>query len=213
MLKPRASSPPFFGGTQHPLALPNAHQSDRTPEPSARYDPTHWETCSLARQETTRSAASKRRRRHLQEQLEHAHALRYEELLAAQLEALRRTTNIRRALREEENNAIALCSPRRPSSTASNSKQPQPQQQQPAPASRTLDSASVHSIATVRLDSNKLVLKHESTRLALSSPKVRAAHTHPAATSRHSLAMPVHTHVHPHVPNTMDLMHHWQPCF
>ena len=152
-------------------ALPNDHRSDRTPEPPARYDTTHWETGSIASQETAR-AASKRRRRHLQEQLELS--LRYEELLAAQLEAFRRTTALRRALREEENNgtiALSSDSPRRPSTAAAtNSNQPRPQQQQPAPlpASRTLDSASVHS--NIRPDSNTPGLKHnESTSTKLTT--------------------------------------------
>ena len=152
-------------------ALPNDHRSDRTTQPPARYDTTHWETGSLARQETAR-AASKRRRRHLQEQLELS--LRYEELLAAQLEAFRRTTALRRALQEEENNdtiALSSDSPRRPSTAAAtNSNQPRPQQQQPAPllASRTLDSASVHS--NIRPDSNTPGLKHnESTSTKLTT--------------------------------------------
>ena len=93
---------------------PTLTRSDRTPRPPARYHTTHWETGSLARQETARAAS--KRRRHLQEQLELS--LRYEELLAAQLEAFRRTTALRRALREEENNgtiALSSDSPRRPS--------------------------------------------------------------------------------------------------
>ena len=123
--KPLSSTSPFFPDFTM-SEEPDVRRSTRTPRPSTRYDPTNWETGSLASRTTTSSATSKRRRRHLQEQLEHA--LRHEELLAAQLEAHRRTTAIRRALREEENNAIALssCSPRQPSSTASNSKQPQP---------------------------------------------------------------------------------------
>ena len=117
---------------------PDVRRSTRTPRPSTRYDPTHWETGSLASQEMTKSAASIRRRRHLREKLESS--LReeqlianQEQLIAARLEAHRKSDAIRRALREEENNAIALssCSPRQPSSTASNSKQPQPRQPQP----------------------------------------------------------------------------------
>ena len=149
---------------------PDVRRSTRAPRPSTRYDPTHWETGSLASQETTKSAASIRRRRHLREELESS--LReeqlianQEQLIAARLEAHRRTTAIRRALREEENNAS--CSPRRPSTAATNlNHQPRPQQQQPAPlpASRTLDSASVHS--NIRPDSDTPVLKHnESSKL------------------------------------------------
>ena len=151
-------------------ALPNARRSDLAPQPSTGYDPTHWQTGLLASTFTTSSATSKRRRRHLQEQLEHA--LRHEELLAAQLEAHRRTTAIRRALREEENNAS--CSPRRPSTAATNlSHQPRPQQQQPAPlpASRTLDSASVHS--NILPDSDTPVLEHnESTSTKLTTQQM-----------------------------------------
>ena len=155
-------------------ALPNARRSDLAPQPSTGYDPTHWQTGLLASNFTTSSATSKRRRRHLREELESS--LREEQLIAdqqqlitARLEAHRRSDAIRRALREEENNAIALssCSPRQPSSTASNSKQPQPRQQQPASASRTLDSASVHS--NILPDSDTPVLKHNestSTKLA-----------------------------------------------
>ena len=152
-------------------ALPNARRSDLAPQPSTGYDPTHWQTGLLARNFTTRSAASIRRLRHLREELESS--LREEQLIVdqkqlitAQLEAHRRSDAIRRALREEENNAIALssCSPRQPSSTASNSKQPQPRQQQPASASRTLDSASVHS--NILPDSDTPVLKHNESPLS-----------------------------------------------
>ena len=140
-------------------ALPNAHRSDRIPQPPARYDTTHWETGSLARQEMARAAA-KRRRRQLREDLESSR--RKEQLIAAQLAAHRESDAIRRALREEENNAS--CSPRRPSSTASNSKQPQPQRQQPAPlpVSRTLDSASVHSNIRPDSDTPVLIVRHTS---------------------------------------------------
>ena len=94
---------------------PDVRRSTRAPRPSTRYDPTHWETGSLASQETTKSAASIRRRRHLREELESS--LRHEQLLAAQeqllaaqeqliatqLEAHRKSGAIRRALRHEEN--------------------------------------------------------------------------------------------------------------
>ena len=87
---------------------PNIRRSTRAPRPSTRYDPTHWEIGSLASQETTRSAASIRRRRHLREELESS--LRHEQLIAAQvqlitarLEAHRKSDAIRRALRHEEN--------------------------------------------------------------------------------------------------------------
>ena len=149
-------------------ALPNAHWNDRTPQPPARYDTTHWETGSLARQETAR-AASIRRRRQLREDLESSR--RKQQLIAALLAAHRESDAIRRALREEENNAS--CSPRRPSKAATtNSNQPRPQQQQPAhlPASRTLDSASVHS--NIRPDSDTPMLKHnESTNTKLTTPQ------------------------------------------
>ena len=183
-------------------APPNVCRSDLAPQPSTRYDQTHWQTGLLASNFTTSSAASKRRRRHLQEQLERS--LRHEELLAAQLEAHRRTTAIRRALREEENNgtiALSPGSPRRPSPTASNRKQPQPQQQQPAPASRTLDSTSAHKIATVRPDSDTLVLKHESTRTQL-TPQRRYV-SPPTHIQQQRAATPLQVHVHPQVPDTM----------
>ena len=76
-------------------------RSTRAPRPSTRYDPTHWETGSLASQETTRSVASIRRRHHLCEELETS--LRREQLIATQLEAHRKLDTIRRALRNEEN--------------------------------------------------------------------------------------------------------------
>ena len=98
-------------------ALPNcnARRSDLAPQPSTGYDPTHWQTGLLTSNFTTSSATSKRRRRHLREELESS--LRHEQLLAAQeqllaaqeqliatqLEAHRKSGAIRRALRHEEN--------------------------------------------------------------------------------------------------------------
>ena len=118
------------------------------PRRSTRYEVTHLETGSLA---SRSSAAFIRRRRHIQQEIQDT---------LQKLELHSKVMELRRALREEENNAIALssCSPRQPSSTASNSKQPQPRQQQPASASRTLDSASVHS--NILPDSDTPVLKH-----------------------------------------------------
>ena len=76
----------------------------------------HLETGSLA---SRSSAAFIRRRRHIQQEIQDT---------LQKLELHSKLMELRRALREEENNAIALssCSPRQPSSTASNSKQPQP---------------------------------------------------------------------------------------
>ena len=93
----------------------NIRRNTRASRPSTRYDPIHWETGSLASQETTRSAASIRRRRHLREELKSS--LRHEQLIAAQeqlmaaqrqliaaqVEAHRKSEDIRRALRHEEN--------------------------------------------------------------------------------------------------------------
>ena len=130
------------------------------PRRSTRYEVTRLETGSLA---SRSSAAFIRRRRHIQQEIQDT---------LQKLELHSKVMELRRALREEENNAIALssCSPRQPSSTASNSKQPQPrqQQQQPASASRTLDSASVHS--NILPDSDTPVLKHnESTSTELTT--------------------------------------------
>ena len=128
------------------------------PRRSTRYEVTHLETGSLA---SRSSAAFIRRRRHIQQEIQDT---------LQKLELHSKLMELRRALREEENNAIALssCSPRQPSSTASNSKQPQPRQQQPASASRTLDSASVHS--NILPDSDTPVLKHnESTSTELTT--------------------------------------------
>ena len=91
---------------------PNIRQSTRPPrrDRSTRYEFTPHETDSLANQdlETTRPAASIRRRRHLREELESS--LRHEQLIAAQeqlvtaqLEAHRKSDAIRRVLRHEEN--------------------------------------------------------------------------------------------------------------
>ena len=79
----------------------NFRRTTRAPRPSTRYDPTHWETGTIASKETTRSVASVRRRHHLCEELETS--LRHEQLIAAQPEALQKSDAIRRALRNEEN--------------------------------------------------------------------------------------------------------------
>ena len=100
--------------------VPNVRRRTRAPRPSTRYDSTHWKTGSLASHETTGSAASIRRRRQLREDLESSR--RNEQLIAAQLEAHRKSDAIRRALRDEENladNDDALSARSHPSSTAS----------------------------------------------------------------------------------------------
>ena len=135
-------------------------QRTTAPRRSTRYEVTHLETGSLA---SRSSAAFIRRRRHIQQEIQDT---------LQKLELHSKLMELRRALREEENNAIALssCSPRQPSSTASNSRQPQPRQQQPASASRTLDSASVHS--NILPDPDTPVLKHnESTSTELTTQK------------------------------------------
>ena len=49
---------------------PHVRRSTRAPRPSTRYDHTHWETGSLASRTTTSSAASIRRRRQIQEEIQ-----------------------------------------------------------------------------------------------------------------------------------------------
>ena len=116
-----------------------------------------------------------------------------------QLEAFRRTTALRRALREEENNgtiALSSDSPRRPSTAATNSNQPRPQKQQPAPlpASRTLDSASVHS--NIRPDSDTQVLKHnESTSTKLVSKLPNSAQRYVSPPPTQVIHLPSENHV------------------
>ena len=181
-------------------ALPNDHRSDLAPQPSTGYDPTHWQTGLLARNFTTRSAASIRRRRHLREELESS--LREEQLIAdqkqlitAQLEAHRRSDAIRRALREEENNAIALssCSPRQPSSTASNSKQPSLDSSSPhQPQGRWIRPASTRTFFRTRTRR----CSSTTSRLALSSPLSKGMfRPHPLSTYRQKITCSTRVHV------------------
>ena len=120
-----------------------------------------------------------------------------EQLITTQIEALRRTTAIRRELRKVENNgtiALSSGSPRRPS-TVSNSKEPRPQLPQPAPASRALDSVSVHS--NIRQTRTRQHSRTKS-RLTLSSPLSKGMfrrHPHMLSTCRHKVTCSTRIHV------------------